>query len=196
MTSSSRSPLSHSEGLHLAAPLSLSLPKPTSRPVIGFDQTRTRHGKRGDVTSKASFQLSEFGLIGLFAVYGILRIAGIDPFARKPPTMGGAWGGGSYGEGYYQGVIDALRNVPGAGTFGGIGQKAPGGGGYGHPYKRPVELVVRDVNQRFISPEAGRVLYGVSVRRTNGHYELDAEGTAALRAGARQTDAPASGRAC
>ena len=73
--------------------------------------------------------------------------------------------------------------------------QAPGGGGYGHPYRRPVELVVRDVNQRFISPEAGRVLYGVSVRRTNGHYELDAEGTAALRAGARQTDAPASGRA-
>ncbi|HEX9245936.1 MAG TPA: hydantoinase B/oxoprolinase family protein [bacterium] len=73
--------------------------------------------------------------------------------------------------------------------------QAPGGGGYGHPYKRPVELVVRDVNQRFISPEAGRVLYGVSVRRTNGHYELDAEGTAALRAGTRQTDAPASGRA-
>jgi 5-oxoprolinase (ATP-hydrolysing)/N-methylhydantoinase B len=73
--------------------------------------------------------------------------------------------------------------------------QAPGGGGYGHPYKRPVELVVRDVNQRFISPEAGRVLYGVSVRRTNGHYELDAEGTAALRAGTRQTDSPASGRA-
>jgi N-methylhydantoinase B len=59
--------------------------------------------------------------------------------------------------------------------------QAPGGGGYGDPHQRPADLVVRDVNQGFISAAAGRDLYGVAVRKSNGHYELDAEGTAVLR---------------
>ena len=73
----------------LALPSLLSVPpiKLTSRPVIGFDRTTTRHTKRGDVVSKASFQLSEFGLVGLFAVYGVLRLAGIDLFAVKPTPV-------------------------------------------------------------------------------------------------------------
>ena len=70
--------------------------------------------------------------------------------------------------------------------------QAPGGGGYGDPHQRPADLVVRDVNQGFISPASGRDLYGVAVRKSNGHYELDAEGTAVLRAGTVRADVSGS----
>jgi N-methylhydantoinase B/oxoprolinase/acetone carboxylase alpha subunit len=60
--------------------------------------------------------------------------------------------------------------------------QSPGGGGYGDPLERPVELVIRDIDQGLISVEAGRSLYGVAVRKRHGHYDLDATGTGTLRA--------------
>jgi N-methylhydantoinase B len=70
--------------------------------------------------------------------------------------------------------------------------QAPGGGGYGDPLKRPPELVVRDIDQEFISVEAGRSLYGVAVRKIDGRYELDAAATEALRASMQRARAPQS----
>ncbi|CAM4053378.1 hydantoinase B/oxoprolinase family protein [Janibacter anophelis] len=40
---------------------------------------------------------------------------------------------------------------------------ASGGGGFGNPHLRPVELVVRDCRQGVVSPEAAREVYGVAV---------------------------------
>lgn len=70
--------------------------------------------------------------------------------------------------------------------------QAPGGGGYGDPLTRPPELVVRDIDQEFISVEAGRSLYGVAVRKVDGRYELDAAATEALRAGMQRARASQS----
>ncbi len=38
-----------------------------------------------------------------------------------------------------------------------------GGGGHGHPFDRPAEKVAEDVAGGFVSPEAAKTLYGVSV---------------------------------
>ena len=38
-----------------------------------------------------------------------------------------------------------------------------GGGGYGDPRERPVELVQRDVIRGFVSPESARDDYGVVI---------------------------------
>jgi len=37
----------------------------------------------------------------------------------------------------------------------------PGGGGYGNPLEREVELVVEDVRNEFITRETARAVYGV-----------------------------------
>ncbi len=64
----------------------------------------------------------------------------------------------------------------------------PGGGGYGHPFSRPVEYVVDDVAEGFVTPEGAERDYGVVVRvdPATSEVAIDAERTAALRA-----DAPA-----
>lgn len=65
-------------------PISVSMPKTpriTNHSVIGVTTTRTRHTKRGDVTTQSAFQITEFGLVGAFAVYALMRLAGIDPFS-------------------------------------------------------------------------------------------------------------------
>ena len=71
--------------------------------------------------------------------------------------------------------------------------RAPGGGGYGDPLRRPAETVVRDVDQGFISMDAARRLYGVAVRKGNGHYDVDPEETNALRAAMQAAGASGSG---
>jgi N-methylhydantoinase B len=38
-----------------------------------------------------------------------------------------------------------------------------GGGGYGDPRQRPIELVERDVIRGFVSPESAQVDYGVVI---------------------------------
>ena len=47
----------------------------------------------------------------------------------------------------------------------------PGGGGYGNPRERPVERVVRDVEEGFVSREAARQYYGVEVVERDGGLE-------------------------
>ena len=52
-----------------------------------------------------------------------------------------------------------------------------GGGGYGHPFDRAVETVLEDVLGGFVSPEAAREHYGVTIRGRS----VDEAETAALR---------------
>ena len=78
----------------------------------------------------------------------------------------------------------------------------PGGGGFGDPFTREVEMVLGDVIDGYVSLEGARRDYGVVVRflgyqgqlvRLPSHYELDLEATRALRtargAGATRTSA-------
>ncbi len=56
--------------------------------------------------------------------------------------------------------------------------QSAGGGGYGDPLERPVERVVGDLRDGYISPAACRERYGVVVR---DGLEVDSAGTASLR---------------
>ena len=69
----------------------------------------------------------------------------------------------------------------------------PGGGGYGPAHERPVEAVLHDVVEGYVSIDAAARLYGVAVDylgpddalvRPPGHYRVDEERTRQLR-GAR-----------
>jgi N-methylhydantoinase B len=57
--------------------------------------------------------------------------------------------------------------------------ESAGGGGYGDPREREPELVVRDVLDGFVTPDAAERVYGIAV--VDG--ALDAERTRAARAG-------------
>lgn len=68
----------------------------------------------------------------------------------------------------------------------------PGGGGYGPPFERPVAAVLADVVDGYVSVDAARNVYGVSVGyhgypdalvRLPEDYAVDEEQTARLRAG-------------
>ena len=67
----------------------------------------------------------------------------------------------------------------------------PGGGGYGSPFKRPVELVLNDVVNGYVSLEAAEREYGVVIRYLGSQdslvrppklYMVDEEATSTLRA--------------
>lgn len=49
----------------------------------------------------------------------------------------------------------------------------PGAGGYGDPYKRPVEKVLRDVIEGKVSVEAAKSQYGVAIKREGASYVVD-----------------------
>jgi N-methylhydantoinase B len=57
----------------------------------------------------------------------------------------------------------------------------PGGGGLGNPLRRPVDKVVDDVRQGYLTVERARTDYGVAVRITDGEAQLDERKTAILR---------------
>lgn len=57
--------------------------------------------------------------------------------------------------------------------------ETPGGGGVGHPFDRPTELVLRDVLGGFVSTEQAREFYGVIVNEEA--EEVDLPGTERLR---------------
>ena len=61
-----------------------------------------------------------------------------------------------------------------------VTQEAGGGGGYGDPYRRPVEVVVDDVRNGILSVTAARERYGVVVNPKT--LAPDADATARLRA--------------
>ena len=57
----------------------------------------------------------------------------------------------------------------------------PGGGGLGNPRQRPIEAVIEDVRQGYVSPERARNDYGVVVRIDDGEFLLDEKQTRFLR---------------
>ncbi|WP_185985469.1 hydantoinase B/oxoprolinase family protein [Aureimonas mangrovi] len=59
-----------------------------------------------------------------------------------------------------------------------IRSQGPAGGGYGHPFDRPVSEVLEDVESGFVSAEKARTAYGVAIREGR----IDETETAALRA--------------
>ena len=63
-----------------------------------------------------------------------------------------------------------------------------GGGGYGDPYARDPNLVLRDVTLGFVSPEAACESYGVAVEcidTLRGEWRVDDEETHRLRSARR-----------
>ena len=57
--------------------------------------------------------------------------------------------------------------------------RSPGGGGFGDPSQRPVELVVRDVLDGLVSPQAAEADYGVVIGRDD--CRVDSAATERLR---------------
>ena len=57
----------------------------------------------------------------------------------------------------------------------------PGGGGLGNPLRRPLDKVLEDVRQGYVSDERARSDYAVAVRWGDGEPELDSAETAFLR---------------
>ena len=57
----------------------------------------------------------------------------------------------------------------------------PGGGGLGNPFKRPVDKVVEDVRQGYVSIERARSQYGVALHLAGGELIFHEEETAILR---------------
>ncbi len=80
---------------------------------------------------------------------------------------------------------DLLENVPPGTEY---LQFSAGGGGWGDPRQRPVEKVVYDVRNGFVSAEQARAGYGVAVDPATG--ALDEAETARLRADAEQAGGP------
>ena len=58
-------------------------------------------------------------------------------------------------------------------------QEAGGGGGWGHPYKRPIEVVLKDVINGFVSVEKAKKDYGVVINPET--FEVDYEQTKKIR---------------
>jgi len=59
--------------------------------------------------------------------------------------------------------------------------RSPGGGGFGSPFERPVESVVRDVHDGLVSREAAESDYGVVLGRDD--CRVDNAATKRLRRG-------------
>jgi len=57
----------------------------------------------------------------------------------------------------------------------------PGGGGLGDPLKRPVDKVVEDVRQGYVTIDSARSQYGVVLRWANGDLRINEEETSILR---------------
>ena len=59
----------------------------------------------------------------------------------------------------------------------------PGGGGFGHGFARDPELVARDLNEGYVTPEGALRDYGVVAARQGDTFVVDAPATAKARAG-------------
>ncbi len=59
--------------------------------------------------------------------------------------------------------------------------RTPGGGGFGFPWEREVDLVVRDVEEQFVSLAAARSAYGVAISEHGDDLIVDEATTAELR---------------
>jgi len=59
--------------------------------------------------------------------------------------------------------------------------RSPGGGGYGDPFERDADSVLRDVEMEYITIDSAEKDYGVAIVKTEGELAVDQERTAKLR---------------
>ena len=59
--------------------------------------------------------------------------------------------------------------------------RSPGGGGYGDPFERDVDLVLKDVRMKYITVDSAEKDYGVAFVKKDGELQVDHERTARLR---------------
>lgn len=59
--------------------------------------------------------------------------------------------------------------------------ETPGGGGYGHPFKRDPEKVLLDVKEGYVSEEKALEDYGVVLKKIEGEWTLEHEATKTYR---------------
>lgn len=128
------------------------------------------------------------GVETIFKIYGedVIGVVfgdGVDEEARAFGLFGGKQGALNHLELIYpDGSIhiprskDVIRGIP-KGTI--FHQIAGGGGGYGHPFKRPIEKVLKDVRNGFVSVEKAKEEYGVVIDPIT--FKIDEEETTALR---------------
>jgi len=82
------------------------------------------------------------------------------------------------GKTYRTTTKDLVEDVP-PGTI--YYQEAGGGGGYGDPEERPVDLIQKEARNGIISVESAKEDYGVVIDPTT--FAVDVEATKALREG-------------
>lgn len=101
-----------------------------------------------------------------------------------PGVLGGKSGSRNYiqfeyanGEVYEAKMKDLISDIPAKTIY---KQLAGGGGGYGNPLKRPVQLVAREVKRGYVSEESAKRDYGVVMRDARKGI-VDEQKTEALR---------------
>jgi len=80
------------------------------------------------------------------------------------------------GQIYYPKSKEIIKGIPSGTLFHEI---AGGGGGYGDPFQRPVEKVLKDVRNGFISIESAKEDYGVVIDPLT--FQINDEETRRLR---------------
>ena len=115
--------------------------------------------------------------IALSAVLNRMKVAPWGLFGGKEGATGGIYikPGGQGEWRTFQDVFGTVSPSKFAGILLRQGDHVlltmPGGGGYGDPRQRPVERVLRDVDEGFVSVEAAAVHYGVEVWEQDGRLE-------------------------
>ena len=128
------------------------------------------------------------GVETIFRIYGedvtgVTFGDGVDEEARAFGLFGGKEGALNRleltypdGQVYFPKSKEVIKGIP-RGTL--FHEVAGGGGGYGDPMKRPVEKVLRDVRNKFVSIESARTDYGVIINPVT--LTVDEEETERMR---------------
>lgn len=128
------------------------------------------------------------GVETIFKIYGeevtgVVFGDGVDQEARAFGLFGGKEGSLNemkfiYPDGkiYYPKSKEIIKEIPSGTVFHEI---AGGGGGYGDPFQRPVEKVLKDVRNGFVSIEKAKDDYGVVIDPFT--FQVDQEATRRLR---------------
>lgn len=133
------------------------------------------------------------GGLGYRTVYAGTRLAGsyrLSPFTDRirqaAPGLAGGYPGkpGFFGRAGGQSPLDGKQTIV-AGPDDLILLRTPGGGGYGIPFERDLDLVQEDVQAGFVSREQAAEAYGVSMN-PDGTVDLD-QTTRLRRTGALDT---------
>ena len=149
--------------------------------------TVKRYALRTD-SGGAGYHRGGLGIVREYeAMYDNIQYTGLGDRQKFPP-----WGlnGGKSGSGgaYYlirKGEVDQrltskCTDVPlQKGDI--ISVRTPGAGGYGNPYQRPLNKVLEDVENGYVTQRQAESEYGVTVKNLDGSWKIDYEKTQLLR---------------